>query len=99
MIVVRLQLPVRSPYPLMVPCTWTAPPRTPASALATPVPASSWRCTPTPTSLPKYSTTARTMCSIWSGNEPPLVSHSTSRLAPACTAPSSTRIANSGLRL
>ena len=53
MIAVRLQLPVRSPYPLIVPCTWVAPPRTPASALATPVPASSWRWTATATSPPK----------------------------------------------
>src|SRR4029078_6608460 len=39
---VRLQLPVRSPYPLSVPCTCVVPASSEGSALATPRPLSSW---------------------------------------------------------
>ena len=42
MIVTRLALPVRSPMPLIVPCTWVAPDSTAVSVLATAQPESSW---------------------------------------------------------
>ena len=50
MTLVRLQLPVRSPYPLSVPWTWVAPASIEARALATPSPMSSWVWMPSPDS-------------------------------------------------
>ncbi len=47
----RLQLPARSPMPLMVHSIWRAPAITPASELATARPRSSWQCTLTIASL------------------------------------------------
>jgi hypothetical protein len=76
MTVMRLALPVRSPYPLMVPCTCTAPATTAAIEFATAHPESFcvWIAMFTPS---KYETTSPTMrCTSW-GNDPPLVSHST----------------------
>ena len=58
MIVVRLQFPVRSPYPLIVPCTCIAPPSTPAIALATPVPRVVVEVDRDTDVAPKYSTTS-----------------------------------------
>ena len=52
MIEVRLALPVRSPRPLSVPCTWRAPARTAAIELATAQPVSSWQWMPIVTSPP-----------------------------------------------
>ena len=43
MTVVRLVLPVRSPRPFSVPCTWRAPLCTAASEFATAQPVSSWQ--------------------------------------------------------
>ena len=42
----RSALPVRSPYPLSVPCTWTTPASTAASELATAQPVSLWQWMP-----------------------------------------------------
>ena len=61
MIVVRLALPVRSPSPLSVPCTWPAPASTAAIELATAQPVSSWQWMPTVTSAPKWACTAPTI--------------------------------------
>ena len=97
--VVRLQLPVRSPSPLSVPCTWRAPARTAAIELATAQPVSSWQWMPMITSLPTWRCTSATIDSTSCGNDPPLVSHSTTWLAPFTTAASRARRANSGLRL
>ena len=49
MIVTRLALPVRSPMPLIVPCTCVAPASTAASVLATAQPESSWVWIPSAT--------------------------------------------------
>ena len=49
MIVMRFALPVRSPMPLIVPCTCVAPASTAASVLATAQPASSWQWMPSAT--------------------------------------------------
>ena len=72
----------------MVPCTWVAPARTPDRALATPQPVSLCRCTPT--GAPRASTISATMAYTSCGSEPPLVSHSTSRSAPASATAAST---------
>ena len=99
MIVVRLALPVRSPRPLSVPCTWRAPARTAAIELATAQPVSSWQWMPTMTSAPTWSCTAPTISSISWGSDPPLVSQSTTWVAPLTTAASSARSENSVLAL
>ena len=52
MIETRLALPVRSPTPFIVPCTWRAPASTAASVLATPHSASLWQWMPTRTRSP-----------------------------------------------
>ena len=85
MIVTRLALPVRSPMPLTVPCTWVAPDSTAVSVLATAQPESSWVWIPSAASGRASRTTASAV-RIWGGSEPPLVSHSTSRSAPASAA-------------
>ena len=82
MIVTRLALPVRSPIPLIVPCTWVAPASTATSVLATAQPASSWVWIPSATSGSAACTSSTTWCT-YVGSEPPLVSHSTTRSAPA----------------
>ena len=99
MTVVRLQLPVRSPRPFIVPWTWRAPARTAATALATAQPVSSWVWIAMIASSRKWLLTAPTISSTSKGSDPPLVSHSTRWLAPFSTAASSTRRLNSGLRL
>ena len=99
MIVERLALPVRSPMPFSVPCTWRAPPATAAIELATAQPVSSWQWMPTVTSSPTWATTAAVTASISCGSEPPLVSHRTTWLAPLTTAASRARSENSGSAL
>ena len=99
MIVVKLVLPVRSPRPFNVPCTWRTPARTAASELATAQPVSSWQWMPMIASLPTCVATAATIDSTSCGSDPPLVSHNTRCVAPFTTAASSTRSENSGLRL
>ena len=99
MTVVRLQLPVRSPSPLIVPCTWRAPARTAAIELATAQPVSSWQWMPMIASSPKWRCTSATIASTSYGSEPPLVSHSTRWLAPFTTAASSTRRRELGVAL
>ena len=85
MIVMRFALPVRSPMPLIVPCTCVAPASTAMSVLATAQPPSSWQWMPiaTPGSASRTSVTSRAMSL---GSDGPFVSHSTSRSAPASAA-------------
>ena len=85
MIVIRLALPVRSPMPLTVPCTCVAPASTAVSVLATAQPESSWQWMPSaaPGSASRTTASAVRICG---GSEPPLVSHSTTRSAPASAA-------------
>ena len=85
MIVTRFALPVRSPMPFIVPCTWVAPASTAIRLLATAQPPSSWQWIPsaTPGSVAATSATA---VMIWPGSDGPLVSHRTSRSAPASAA-------------
>ena len=97
--VVRLQLPVRSPSPFIVPWTWRAPARTAATALATAHPVSSCVWMAMVASSRKWLATTATISSTSNGSEPPLVSQRTRWLAPFSTAASSTRRLNSGLRL
>ena len=99
MIVVRLALPVRSPSPLSVPWTWPAPANTAAIELATAQPVSSWQWMPIVTSRPTWACTAATISPTSWGSDPPLVSHSTTWLAPLTTAASRARRENSGLAL
>ena len=84
----RSALPVRSPYPLMVPCTWVAPASTAARVLATAQPVSLWQWMPTRT--PVDSTTSLTTSPTQPGSIPPLVSHSAITEAPASYAVRST---------
>ena len=85
MIVIRLALPVRSPIPLTVPCTCVAPASTAVSVLATAQPESSWQWIPSavPGSASRTTASAVRICG---GSEPPFVSHSTRRSAPASAA-------------
>mmetsp|Transcript_10722 Transcript_10722/g.22319 ORF Transcript_10722/g.22319 Transcript_10722/m.22319 type:complete len:270 (-) Transcript_10722:1005-1814(-) len=84
----RLALPVRSPYPLTHACTSLAPARTATRELATARPVSLWQCTPMRTS--GQSATASTARDVRSsttqGMVPPLVSQSTTVDAPAAAA-------------
>ena len=83
-----------------MPCTWRAPARTPASELATAQPVSSWQVDADDDVVAEVvDDVGRRSASTSNGSEPPLVSHSTRWLAPFTTAASSTRSANSGLRL
>ncbi len=70
MIVVRLALPVRSPRPLSVPCTWPAPASTAAIELATAQPVSSWQWMPIVTSVPTWACTAPTISLDLVGQRP-----------------------------
>src|ERR1035437_6018994 len=85
MIVTRFALPVRSPIPLIVPCTCVTPDSTAVSVLATAQPESSWVWMPSgkPGSASPTTASAVRTCG---GSEPPLVSHSTTRSAPAAAA-------------
>ncbi len=93
----RSQLPTRSPYPLIVPCTCDAPPITPAIALATPHPVSLCKCTPISQSILFF--TSFTICSTSCGREPPFVSQRTTQSTPPRAAPSNTSIEKSGFCL
>jgi hypothetical protein len=77
-------LPVRSPYPLSVPWTWTAPASTAASEFATAQPVSLWQWMPS--GADDASRTAWTTSASSAGSMPPLVSHSATTSAPASTA-------------
>ena len=97
----RFALPHRSPYPLMVPCTISAPAITPASELATASSQSLCVWMPTRVWLPMPASalrTASTPCSIAAGWLPPLVSQSTTHDAPARAAERHTSIAYSASR-
>ena len=94
----RLALPVRSPYPLIVPWSCVAPASTAATELATAQPVSFWAWMPIGRS-PKWATTSPTMRPMSWGSVPPFVSHSTSVSTSLVAAASSTRRAYSGLRL
>ena len=85
MIVTRFALPVRSPMPLIVPCTCVAPASTATSVFATAQPPSSWVWIPSLTDG-SASRTAVTTAAICAGSEPPFVSQSTTRSAPASAA-------------
>ena len=85
MIVTRLAFPVRSPMPLIVPCTCVAPASTAVSVFATPQPESSWVWMPRGTPGSASLTTAKAV-RICGGSEPPLVSQRTRRSAPASAA-------------
>ena len=67
----RSALPVRSPYPLRVPCTWVAPASTAASVLATAQPVSLWQWMPTRTPVVASTSShdvadpARAACRRW----------------------------------
>ena len=84
MIDTRFALPQRSPYPLMVPCTWSTPSVTAASELATAHSASLW--TWMPSGVFTCCFTAFTMATRSCGNVPPFVSQRTSQWAPAASA-------------
>ena len=77
-------MPQRSPKPLIVPWTCTAPASTAASELATANSQSLWQWMPTGTATD--STTFRTARAMSSGIVPPLVSQSTTMPAPASAA-------------
>ena len=81
-------MPVRSPYPLMQPCTWVAPASTAASEFATAQPLS--LCAWMPTRTPVVSMTSWTTSETQSGSMPPLVSQSATTSAPASYAVRST---------
>lgn len=81
--VTRSALPVRSPWPFIVPCTCIAPASTAASVLATAHPVSLWQWMPSSTPMPAA---ALTISPIHAGSMPPLVSHSTTTSAPASAA-------------
>ena len=81
-------MPVRSPYPLIVPCTCVAPASTAASVLATAQPVSLWQWMPTRPSV--VDTTSCTTSPTQPGSIPPLVSHSATTSAPASYAVRST---------
>ena len=84
MIETRLALPVRSPTPFIVPCTWRAPASTAASVLATPHSASLWQWMPTRTRSPTRGDAPRAVASATcGGSDEPLVSHRTTVSAPA----------------
>ena len=80
----RLALPHLSPYPFIVPWTWTAPAWTAANVPATAVSASLWVWMPRETGISPL--TRVTMSEMWLGRVPPLVSHSTTHSAPASAA-------------
>ena len=83
-------LPVRSPYPFTVPCTWLAPASIAASELATAQPVSLWQWMPS-RALVEARTSATTSCTC-GGSIPPLVSQRATTSAPASAA---TRTASS----
>ncbi len=84
-IVTRFALPVRSPMPLTVPWICVAPDSTAVSVFATAQPESSWQWIPRSASG-RASRTIASAVRICGGSEPPFVSHSTSRSAPASAA-------------
>ena len=87
----RSALPVRSPYPLRVPWTCTAPASTAASEFATAHPVSLWQWMP---SAPWVaSRTSWTTSAIATGSIPPLVSHRATTSAPSASAVRSTSTA------
>ena len=85
-------MPVRSPYPLSVPCTWVAPASTADSVFATAQPVSLWQWIPTLWSAeaPVDSLTSWTTSPTQSGSMPPFVSQSAATSAPASKAVRST---------
>ena len=76
----RLALPQRSPTPLMVPCTWMAPSRTPTSELTTAHSESLWVWIPN--GCARAGLSSQMIRSRSQGRVPPLVSHSTTVSAP-----------------
>ena len=84
-IVTRFAFPVRSPIPLIVPCTCVAPACTATIVFATPHPVSSWVCMPNAV-FGIRSRTVLTASLTSNGSDPPFVSHSTTRSAPASAA-------------
>ena len=81
-------MPVRSPYPLSVPCTCVAPAATAARVFAIAHPVSLWQWMPTRT--PVVVSTSSTTSPTQLGSMPPLVSHSAITSAPASYAVRST---------
>ena len=81
--VMRLALPVRSPYPLMQPCRCVAPASTAAIEFATAHPVSLWAWMPRRAPVAMASVT---ISPTWCGSMPPLVSQSTTTSAPASAA-------------
>ena len=97
----RFAFPQRSPYPLIVPWTMSAPAATPSRVLATASSQSLWQWMPTPADWSTSASARRTACTpsrISPGRLPPLVSHSTIQLAPARAASRQTSIAYSESR-
>ena len=97
----RFALPHRSPYPLMVPCTMSAPATTPSSVLATASSQSLWVWIPTLAELPISRSAPRiasTPALIADGMLPPLVSQRTTQDAPARAAERQTSVAYSASR-
>ncbi len=97
MIDTRFAFPHRSPYPLMVPCTWVAPASTATRVLATARSPSLWQWMPSVTGTP--SRTSETIRRTSLGRLPPLVSHSTTTSAPPRRAACRVRSAYSGFAL
>ena len=90
MTVSRSALPVRSPWPLTVPCTCMAPASTAAIVLATAQPVSLWQWMPR--SMPTCAA-ASTTAPLPPGRMPPLVSQPTRADAPASAAVLTTSMA------
>ena len=80
----RLTLPQRSPMPLIVPCTCTAPCCTATRLLATASSESLWQWMPM--GVATTARTAATPAAISSGSRPPLVSHRQRTSAPPSAA-------------
>ena len=91
---IRSALPHRSPTPLIVPCTCTAPARTAARVFAVARSESLWQWMPTGQRTASFA--AATASATKSGRLPPLVSHSTPISAPASAAARSVSRAKSG---
>ena len=86
MIEIRLALPVRSPQPFIVPCTWRAPASTATSEFATPHSASLWQWMPTRTTSPIAATASLVAAAICEGSDEPFVSQRATVSAPASAA-------------
>ena len=86
MIVTRFALPVRSPMPLIVPCTCVAPASTAASVFATRAAGVVVAVDAERDAGQRFAHDAGDRRAICGGSEPPLVSHSTTRSAPASAA-------------